>query len=138
MTIFVKIKAFAKHKPLVDSVPFVVDDEVLTSCDLVKSIVRQTVNAFNKKKADKPLFVYLMDDKIIDGTKAGKVSFGARKNENMQDENMAVENALLCYYDGIFRLFINDEEVDYNKQIQLKEGDEVSFIRLTMLAGRLL
>ena len=138
MTIFVKIKTFAKHKPIVDSMPFVIDDGILTSCDLVKFIVRQMVRNFNNKETDKPLFPYLMNDKIVDGAKAGKVNFGERKNDCVQDENKAVENALLSFFDGIFRLFINNEEADYDKQIQIQEGDEVSFIRLTMLAGRLL
>jgi len=138
MTIFVKIKAFAKHKPIVDSMPIVIDDKISTSCDLVMYIVRKMVQDFNNKDTVKPLFPYLTDDNIADGAKVGKVSFGERKSETMQDENKAVENALLCFHDGIFRLFINDEEADYDKQIQLKEGDEISFIRLTMLAGRLL
>ena len=138
MTIYVKIKAFTKNKPIINGIPFVINDAVLTSCDLVKFVVLKMVHAFNNKEIDKPLFPYLTDDIIVDGAKEGKVSFGERKNENMQNENSAVENALLCFHDGIFRLFINDIEVDYGKQIQLNEGDEVSFIRLTMLAGRLL
>jgi hypothetical protein len=138
MTIFVKIKAFAKSKPIIDSIPFIIDDGILTSCDLVKFIVCQMVQDFNNKETNKSLFLYLTDEKIVDGAKSGKVSFGERKSINIQNEKKAVENALLCFHDGVFRLFINDNEIDYDSQIQLNEGDEVSFIRLTMLAGRLL
>jgi len=108
---------------------------IVTSNDLISRIVRNNVQNYNNKAIDAPLFPYLTEDAIADKAKSGKIGFGDRKNENVQDEDEAVENALSCFDDGIFRMFINDVEVGVNQPISLEEGAEITFIRLTMLTG---
>jgi Cu2+-containing amine oxidase len=137
MTVFLKIKALARRKPLIDRVTFHINEVIATSNDLVEYIVRRGVDDYNKKAVDAPLFQYLTSDEIEDRTKTGKIGFKDRNNENIQDSGKAVENALACYNDGIFKVFINDDEVCFGEGINLKDGDEITFIRLTMLAGRL-
>ena len=137
MTVFLKIKAIGKRKPLIERVPLVIDGPVSTSNELVELVVRQNVDAYNNKAVDAPLFPYLTDDALEGGAKSGKIGFNDRKNENAQDPDKAVENALSCFSDGIFKLFVNDMEAGFDEMIQLKDGDEITFIRLTMLAGRL-
>jgi hypothetical protein len=137
MILYLKIKALSKRKPLVESVPFVIDEPVSTSNKLIEYIVRRNVDEYNKKAVDTPLFEYLSADELLDGAETGKIGFKDRKNEIFQDADKAVENALTSFNDGIFKLFINDTEIGYDEPVQLKEGDEVTFIRLTMLAGRL-
>ena len=137
MNVFMKIKALSKRKPLIDSVAFDIDKPVATAKELVEYIVRRNVDEYNRKAVDAPLFQYLTSDELESGAQTGKIGFGDRKSENMQEANKAVENALCCFDDGIFKLFINDDEVGFGDEISLKEGDEITFIRLTMLAGRL-
>ena len=137
MTVYLKIKALGKRKPLIERVPFDIDGPVGTSNELVALFVRRNVDAYNAKAVDAPLFPYLTDEALAEGAKSGKVGFNDRKNENAQDPDKAVENALTCFGDGIFRLFINDAEAGFDEPLQLKDGDEVTFIRLTMLAGQL-
>ena len=137
MNVFMKIKALSKRKPLIDRVAFEIDKPVATAKELVEYIVRRNVDEYNRKDIDAPLFQYLTSDELEDKAQTGKVGFGDRKSENTQDADKAVENALTCFDDGIFKLFINDDEVDFGDEIALKEGDEITFIRLTMLAGRL-
>ena len=60
-----------------------------------------------------------------------------RKSESLQDADEAVKNALLCFGDGLFRMFVNDAELAPEDPLCIKDGDEVTFIRLTMLSGRL-
>jgi len=136
MTVFLKIKALSKRKPLIERVPFDIDEPVSTSNELVAFIVRRNVDAYNKKAVDAPLFPYLTDV-LLNGNVSGKIGFNDRKNENPQDPDRAVENALTCFGDGIFRLFINDTEAGFDEPIQLTDGDEITFIRLAMLAGRI-
>jgi hypothetical protein len=137
MTLYFKIKALSRRKPLVESTPFVIDEPVSTSNALIEYIVRRNVDDYNKKAVDTPLFEYLSADELLNGVKTGKIGFNDRKNENPQDADKAAENALTSFNDGIFKLFINDTEAGYGEPVHLKEGDEVTFIRLTMLAGRL-
>jgi len=137
MRVYIKIKALAKRKPIIANEPFIIDKGIATSKDLIEHVVCHMVKAYNDKELDTPLLSYLTDDKITNGAKTGKIGFDERRNENVQDEKKAVENALTCFEDGIFRMFINNEEIEINQSIQIKDGDEITFIRLTMLAGRL-
>lgn len=137
MKVFIKVKAVAKKKPLIDTVPMDIDDGIALSNELIACIVRKNVKEFNRKAVDKPIFRYLASDDIADQSQTGKVGFNDKKNEAVQDEEQAVENAITCFSDGIFRLFVGDDEIEYNQPVSLKEGDELTFIRLTMLAGRL-
>ena len=137
MTVYLKIKALAKRKPLIERAAFDIDKPITTSKELVEYIVRRNVEDYNKKDVDAPLFQYLTSDELEDSAKTGKIGFKDRKNEKAQDAGKAVENALSCFDDGIFKLFINDEEAAFADSISLKENDEITFIRLAMLAGRL-
>ena len=137
ITIYIKIKSIAKRKSVVAGIPFIVDGDIATSDGLVEHIVRQMVREYNLGATDKSLLPYLTDDEIANRERAGKIGFDERKNENNQDEDGAVENALLCFSDGIFRMFVNEEEVFMGQDVKLCEGDEITFVRLTMLAGRL-
>ena len=50
----------------------------------------------------------------------------------------AIANALQCYKDGIFRIFLDDSELGaLSSPIVLKEESTLTIIRLTMLSGRL-
>jgi len=49
----------------------------------------------------------------------------------------AVQNALTSFEDGLFRIFINDNEIEPDLPIVLRDEDEICFLRLTMLAGRI-
>ena len=136
MTVYLKVKALSKRKPLIDRIPFDISEEITTAKALIEYIVRRNVEEYNNKPVDASILPYLTDDGLETGSKIGKIGFGDRKSESTQDADKAVENALMCFEDGIFRLFINGEEIGIDDNISIKSGDEVTFIRLTMLAGR--
>jgi len=141
MTIYIQIKALAKRKPLIAKLPYEIPQAMPTPRALVEYIVRQNVKEYNTQATSTPLLPYLTEDAIADGEKTGKITFGQLQEEGFvattQDEDAAVKNALTCYEDGIFRMFINDDEVEIDQPISLNQDDTITFIRLTMLAGRL-
>ncbi|MCL1997851.1 MAG: hypothetical protein FWG65_03700, partial [Turicibacter sp.] len=142
MTIYIKIKSLSKRRPIIDRLPLEIPN-ITTAAALIEFIVRHYVDEYNAQKVDSPILPYLTDDKLANAATTGKIGFGERKNENQQDSAAAVENALQCFEDGIFRLFVNDEEISLEtaesranaENITINEGDELTFIRLTMLAG---
>jgi hypothetical protein len=76
----------------------------------------------------------------IQPSEIGKIAFGYIYNDKEPDTEKAIDTALLAYEDGIVRLFINGVEAEYKEEgtpISLSEGDEVTFVRLAMLAGRM-
>ncbi|MBR6158433.1 MAG: hypothetical protein IKQ27_15870, partial [Lachnospiraceae bacterium] len=58
--------------------------------------------------------------------------------EKKPDLQQAIETALQAFEDGIYRVFLNEEELTaLDQQITLNAEDTLTFVRLTLLAGRM-
>jgi hypothetical protein len=113
-----------------------------TAENLIAHLVRENVRAYNERAVDGAFFRCLSQRELEDAVYTGKVGFGGRSlqsspNEKQADEEEAVKNALQCFEDGIFRIVLNDTELEGKSVCALHEGDTLTFIRLVMLAGRL-
>ena len=138
MKIFVNLKQIGKRKNKIDKKKYEISEKITTVKELLTEFVTINVNEFNNGFTENDIVPYLTDKKINDLSDAGKISFGVDYNEQKQDLEKAIENALQSYEDGIYRVFVNDEEMgEIDCEINLKENDELTFIRLTMLAGRM-
>ena len=66
------------------------------------------------------------------------MAFGLPFSDKKADENEAVQTALQAFDDGLFRAFVGETELESREQeIKIGENSEITFIRLTMLAGRI-
>jgi hypothetical protein len=137
MDIFVRVKAAGKRRDILEKQAQTVPADTDAPEKLIEYLVRENVRAYNAKPTDAALFRYLSRRDMEDGEHTGKIGFGNRVNENDQDEEKAVQNALQCFHDGIYRVLVNEDETPPGAQLRLKDGDTVTFIRLVMLAGRL-
>lgn len=138
MKIFVNVKQIGKRKNKIDKKKYEISEKITTVKELLTEFVTINVKKFNEGYTENDIVPYLTDEKINDLSDAGKISFGVDYNEQKQDLEKAVENALQSYEDGIYRVFVNDEEMgEIDCEINLKENDELTFVRLTMLAGRM-
>ena len=138
MKIFVNVKQIGKRKNKIDKKKYEISEKITTVKELLTEFVTINVNEFNNGFTENDIVPYLTDEKINDLSDAGKISFGVDYNGQKQDLEKAVENALQSYEDGIYRVFVNDEEMgEIDCEINLKENDELTFVRLTMLAGRI-
>jgi len=78
----------------------------------------------------------LSDSEIAKQAEEGRIRFAENYSENHDTIAKAMERTKQAYDDGLFRVFINDEEVtEWNAPIILCQGAEVVFLRLTMLTG---
>lgn len=138
MKVFVNVKQIGKRKNKIDKKKYEISEKITTVKELLTEFVTINVNEFNNGFNENDIVPYLTDKKINDLSDAGKISFGVDYNEQKQDLEKAIENALQSYEDGIYRVFVNDEEMgEIDCEINLKENDELTFVRLTMLAGRM-
>ena len=78
----------------------------------------------------------LSDSEIAAQAEEGRIRFAENYSENHDTIAKAMERTKQAYDDGLFRVFINGEEVTkWNAPITLCQGAEVVFLRLTMLTG---
>ena len=138
MKVYVNVKQIGKKKNKIDKKEYEINEEIKTVKELLTEFVTINVKKFNEGLIEEDVVPYLTDEKISDLSDAGKILFGVDYNGKKQDLEKAIENALQSYEDGIYRVFVNDEEVgEIESEIELKEKDELTFVRLTMLAGRM-
>lgn len=139
MRIYVNVKQLSKGGRRIKPVPF----DYTGSFSTVKEFLTATVNimydSFMKKPTEEENFgKVLSEEEISNMAEMGKVAFGIVYGEKETTREKAVETALQAYKDGLVRLFIGSEEAgEPESRINLKENDEVTFIRLAMLAGRM-
>ena len=138
LKLYVTVKEAGKKRAKISNREFVIVNKINTLKDLLTEIVTDEVNKPNTKGFEEQIFKFLENSEIEDKAYTGKVSFSEKHNENKQDLNKAIDNAMQSFEDGIYRVFINDEEIEkLNDELILMEGDNLAFIKLTMLSGRL-
>ena len=138
MKVYINVKQIGKRKNKINKKEYEISDNIKNVKELLTEFVTINVNKFNKGLTEDDIVPYLTDEKIKDLSNGGKISFGVDYNGQRQDLEKAVENALQSYEDGIYRVFLNDEELGaLGSEVELKENDEVTFVRLVMLAGRM-
>ena len=147
MIVYVNQKSIGKNKRI-KTVPMEYDHVPGNVYELLEDTVRLMVSAFRERAKNK--IKPLSEEQIRDLSEIGRVSFGIIYNDKMPDEEESVKTAVTAFRDGLVAIFINDERVDVpseipipteeelrQKKIELKEKDTITFIRLTMLAGRM-
>lgn len=138
MRLLVSVKQLGKRKDTVQAVPLVLDLALEDTAELIAATVKVCVRDYNERKESSDILKYLTNGAIKEQADSGKVGFGVNYGDNKAEEAEAVQNALDAFRDGLFRVFLNGEELaDLQMKIQLKDDDQLIFVRLTMLAGRL-
>lgn len=139
MQVQVNVKRIGKRKNAIEARPYEIG-EVRDVGALIAAFVTAEVTRFNARaEVGETALRYLTSEEIADAATVGKIGFGADYNGQVQDLDAAIENAHQCYLDGIYRIFINGVEVGdaLSAPIALRENDAITFVRLTMLAGRM-
>lgn len=147
MIVLVNQKSIGKNKRI-RTVPLEYKDVPENVYDLIGNTVKIMVDDFYRRAKSKES--PLSEEQINDLAEIGRVSFGIIYNDKMPDLKEATDTAVLAYRDGLVAIFINDELVEVkseqptpteeelkNCSIELHENDTISFVRLTMLAGRI-
>ena len=68
----------------------------------------------------------------------GKFAFGVHYNEKAPSLREAEDIAVVAFGDGLVRIFIGEDELtELDGELNITEGEVFTFIRLTMLSGRM-
>nr|WP_285859158.1 hypothetical protein [Paenibacillus sp. MER 99-2] len=127
-----------KRKPALAKQATELPETTGTLRQLISNMVTLQIQALEDKKSQVEWLAYLMPEEIESQGAAGKVGFGAVNHEGVPELQQAIETAVLAHEDGLYKVFVNEEEVhQLDEPLTLREGDELVFIRFTMLVGRL-
>ena len=138
MIIYITMKSLSKRKDYLTKKEIQLGEIPKTLRDLLSTLVTTHVSEFNPKTADADLVNFLISVEIEQQVPTGKVGFGVKYNDQKADSPTAVRTTIQAYEDGLYRVFINEQEsLDLDGLLELKEGDQLTFIKLTMLAGRM-
>ena len=138
MRLFYQQKVIGKKSRKLQKIPFSIEKPVTTLQDLLVQLVTQQVQQYNDKKVDTPLHLYLTDQQLEDAAQHGKIHFGEKKSDTLQSVDQAISTMLLAFQDELFLVLHNEESLDsLTTPLTLQEDDVFTFIKLTMLAGRI-
>ena len=136
--IYVALKHMGNVTKKVKEYPFVLGRTPHTFRELIEESVKSCISAY-KARANNAKNPTPLTDEQFDGMREiGKFAFGVHYNENEIDEAKAIQTAIDAVTDGLVRVFKgNDEITDLDAEIEISKGDVFTFVRLTMLSGRM-
>jgi len=138
MNVSIKLKSAGKRRPVLNSVPYTLPDDISTLRQLIEAVVRQEVDKYNNRGINNMLIPFLTETEISDQSTVGKVGFGRLYSDKKADLEKALETAMQGFEDGLFRVAAGEKEITkLDEPLDLRENDTLTFIRLTFLAGRL-
>lgn len=134
----VNVKQIGKRKNTVDAMPFTYETVPQTVQELIAETVTICLEGYKKRVEARDTTKVLEKDSIEKMAEVGKIAFGISYGEKVPDVEEAVDTAVSAFQDGLYRIFLDGEELsDLRQDIVLGEDVELTFIRLTMLAGRI-
>ena len=145
MKIKVNIKSLGARRSGISAVDFELPAGIKEQCtvgEFLDAVTEICVSQYKKRQNESEILKVLTSTQIEEKSLLGKIAFGVNYGTKSPVLKKAQENSRQSYLDGIFALFIDGKEISGLKnslpletQIELHEGSEVTFIRLTMLAG---
>lgn len=139
MDIKVNIKQIGERRQKIAPVVFRYEHAPRTLRELITQTVDICVKAYNERvRAGENSPAPLSESDVSDMATVGKIAFGINYGGKEQDARIAEENALQAFEDGLYRVFLDDAELErLDEETALSEDSSLTFIRLTMLAGRM-
>ncbi|URZ00295.1 hypothetical protein [Clostridium felsineum] len=138
MKIYLNVKQAGSRKNYIAKEEIILEVVPNTLRELIEQVITQNVKDFNDNLKKEKLVEYLTDKEIQEKAELGKIAFGNMYNDTKQNLSKALQNAFVSFEDGIYKVFINDNETEkLDTPIGLRDGDILTFIKFIMLSGRL-
>lgn len=136
MKIIINVKGLSRKK-VIHQEEVELKNKISTTKDLITELVKINVEKFNKKIDEKDILSIMTNENIAKAARIGKIGDEVHGDKKANLEK-ALDTAYLAFEDGLYCIFINDEQTEkLDDSLNLKDGDILILIRLTMLAGRM-
>ena len=146
MNLNVQVKQAGKKVNKIKTVVMEIKEPPKTVEELLIAVVKQTRELFVQKhkksekleQGDLSQVSLYNEEQIEDMASVGKVVFGFSLNNRVPSEKEAIETAFQAFEDGLVAIFIEGTRYEDIKSPLALVGEEtVTFVKLTMLTGRL-
>ncbi|UQZ34908.1 hypothetical protein C2I18_16105 [Paenibacillus sp. PK3_47] len=138
MLLYVTVKSMGKRRPVLERRELVLEPAPGNLEELITAIVAKQVKELADKQGRGELIPFLTANAVNNQRVTGKIGFGTAYNDKPPELEKAAEAALLAFEDGLYKVFLREEACErLQEPLLLNEGDELVFIRFTMLAGSL-
>lgn len=109
----------------------------VTLREVISRIVHEQVQAFRQRQEDRQGLRILTSRLIADAAESGRIAMGESEvGLQAVDEEACVGTALQAFEDGLFLVVIDEVEYkELDRQVPVREESQITFLRLTLLAG---
>ena len=138
ITILVALKHMGNVAKKVKEYPITLENRPTTFKELIEETVKSCLAAYTARAEAAVSPVPLTEEQYEGMREIGKFAFGFHYNENGVSEEKSIATAIEAVTDGLVRVFKGTEELrDLNEKISIIENEVFTFVRLTMLSGRM-
>lgn len=146
MKLRVNVKSVGKRRNSVEEKLCEIDKCPESVKELILLVVDSQVREYNQRLSESQdergeypgILGCMTRQEIEDQSQGGKIGFGVSYGEKKADRKAARENAVQCFEDGIYRIFMDGKPLEeLDDPLQVTEENVFTFVRLTMLAGRM-
>lgn len=136
MNIYVNIRQLGKKRNTISTAPFHLDRQPRTLRELIMETVHTCVSVYNERVRQGDNVQAMTEERMQELETIGKLAFDVNYGGREADERKAINNALQGFADGLYRVFHGETElIALDAPLTIRENDEFTFIRLTMLTG---
>lgn len=136
MIVHIHLKQIRKRGGHITACPCELNPVPKNLRQLITALVSNGVYSYNARIKGENQAVVLSLEDMEAMEQIGKIGFGIPYGTREADLEEAIEVALRGFEDGLFRIFIDDREVEsLDSPLKLRENDTITIIRLVMLTG---
>ncbi len=118
------------------SLPEEIGGAEVTLRSLLTHIVQAEVEAFQLRQSQRRLLTILSPEQIQRDVEQGKIDAGGSELNQTVDIQTAVDIALQAFTDGLYFVFLDDEQIeDLEARVVLNADAQLLFLRLVPLVG---
>ena len=125
----------AAERPLSLELP----DGPVPAARFLEAVVRAEVAGYERRAQERTFLRVLTEQGLRDEVATGAVRLGGDADTapmREADVRAAVEEVLLAFGDGLFKVFLDEQEVaTADTVVRVRDGSEALFLRLVPLAG---
>lgn len=138
LQIHIALKQASKLRKAVVPQPLTLPATPETLSQLIELVVKLCIQGYRERRSKAGSPTPLTEEQWDSMYELGKFAFGVQETEGEIDEVKALQTALTAIEDGLVRIFRDSQELsELHAPLFLRQGETLTFVRLTMLAGRL-